>query len=87
MTGGDFGHVPLDPAHDRARMMQIRRRVAAARKHKAVEGRQSGVEPIDLLFDPGNLVFIDPKRFNFPVLPLRASQIAAEIKQIILKPS
>ena len=81
---GDFGHVPLGPADDRTRVMQIRGGVAAARQHKAVEGYQSSIERVDALLDPRYLAFADPQRLDFSVLSFRTAEIAAEITEVVL---
>src|ERR1700751_5066272 len=40
---GDFGHVPLGPAHDGARVMQMGCRMGGARKNEAVGWREAGI--------------------------------------------
>ena len=58
--------------------------MAAPRDDKAVERRQSGVEEIDALFDPFDLLLADPQRLNLAVLALGTAQIGAEIEEIVL---
>src|SRR5258708_939083 len=65
-------------------MMQVRRRMAAAWKNKAVERRQCRVERIDSLLDPRNLPLADPQRLHFAVLPFGTAEVAPEVEEIIL---
>ena len=64
--------------------MQMRRRMVAAREHKAVEGHQTGTERVDPLLDPRYLAFADPQRLDFSVLSFRTAEIAAEITEVVL---
>jgi len=81
---GDFGHIPLGPAHHRTCVMQMRRGAAAAREHNAVERGQTGIERVDPLLDPRYLAFADPQRLDFSVLSFRTAEIAAEITEVVL---
>jgi hypothetical protein len=72
---GDFGYVSLGPAHDSARLMQMGRRMAAARQNKAIERRQARVQRIDLFFDPSHLPFGNAQRRDLRTR-LRTSQMS-----------
>ena len=51
----ELHHDALGAPADRAREMQIRRSRVAARQDEGSQRTQTGIEPVDLAFDPDNL--------------------------------
>jgi hypothetical protein len=54
-------YITLRPPGDGSRVVQVSGGGAASRKHEAIERRQGGVEPVNRLFEPFDLLVADAK--------------------------
>src|SRR3546814_6720320 len=80
----EFGDQPLRPANYGAGSVELRRRHAAARQDKALQGIERRVDAVDLRLQPRHLLRYHAQRALAAPAALGRAKVGAEIEEVVL---